>query len=221
MLVKLLLAYVVVKDFERSTDGDQREFVFLYDENFGKDRDRRRRQTPKLEEQFRRLNANTGELITIHAPAEYRTLFTRQQNEEVPSPESEHASVDELQLLIMKTVKESISRMKAIVDGQQHQQLNEDSFEFSLDSINAINQRQRDDGFGFAPQRDQLAAFVLELRRRPFIGPSLFNKPSIVNHLYETIQNADRFDDERKMFKIYQRQWSTPTTANIAGDDCL
>ena len=190
--------------------------MFLYDENFGKDRDRRKRQTPELEEQFRRLNANTGELITIHAPAEYRTLFTRQQNGEVPSPEPESDEiVDGLQSLmgssisIMKTVKESISRMKAIVDGQQH--LNEDSFEFSLDSINSINQRQRDDGFGFDPQRDQLAAFVLELRRRPFIGPSLFNKPPIVNYFYKTIQNADRFDDERKMFKIYQRQWSTPT----------
>ena len=212
--------------------------MFLYDGNFGKDRDRRRRKAPELEEQFRRLNANTGELITIHAPAEYQTLFTRQQNDEVPSPEPESDEiVDGLQLLMgssisrMKTVKESISRMKAIVDGQLH--LNEDSFEFSLDSINAINQRQRDDGFGFAtqrggrggfrfaPQRDQLAAFVLELRRRPFIGPSLFNKPSIVNYLYETIQNADRFDDERKMFKIYQRQWSTPTTANIAVDYCL
>ena len=171
------------------------------------------------------MNANTGELITIHAPAEYRTLFARQQNEEVPSTESEHASVDELQLLIMKTVKESISRMKAIVDGQQHQQLNGNSFEFSLASINAINQRQRNDGFGFggfgfAPQRDQLVAFVLELRRRPFIGPSLFNKPPIVNYFYETIQNSDRFGDERKMFKIYQRQWSTPTTANIAVAYC-
>ena len=167
-------------------------------------------------------------MITIHAPAEYQTLFTRQQNDEVPSPEPESDEiVDGLQSLmgssssIMKTVKESISRMKAIVDGQQHQQLNEDSFEFSLDSINAINQRQRDDGFGFAPQRDQLAAFVLELRRRPFIGPSLLNIPPIVNYLYETIQNSDRFDGERKTFKIYQRQWSTPTAANIAVNDCL
>ena len=214
--------------------------MFLYDENFGKDRNRRRRQAPELEEQFRRLNANTGELITIHAPAEYRTLFTRQQNEEDPSPEPESDEiVDGLQSLMgssisrMKTVKESISRMKAIVDGQQHQQLNEDSFEFSLDSINAINQRRQQGGFGFATQRggrggfgfasqrDQLAAFVLELRRRPFIGPSLFNKPSIVNYLYETIQNSDRFDGERKTFKIYQRQWSTPTAANIAVDYCL
>ena len=77
MLTKSLLTYVVVKDFERSTDGDQREFVFLYDENFGKDIDRRRRQTPELKEHFRRLNNNTGELITIHAPAEYLMLFTR------------------------------------------------------------------------------------------------------------------------------------------------
>ena len=51
------------------------------------------------------------------------------------------------------------------------------------------------------------AAFVLELCRRPFIGSSLFNKPSTVKNMYETIRNAERFD-ERKMFKISTKEKS-------------